>query len=211
MRRFDAILFDLGGVLVDLDWSATTRAFRSLVPADHGARADSVFADIFQHPALHTYERGEIPWRSFREQLTRDTGLQGSEEQFLAAWNSMIGAISRARVDRLEELKGSYRLGLLSNTNERHVDFVNAYLQTTHGISDLDSLFHVPLYSHRVGMRKPEARIYHCAAEALGVVPNRILFIDDMKVNADAATAAGLHGYHLDLAKESVLDVLEKL
>jgi len=211
MQKFEAILFDLGGVLIDLDWEATTRAFRALVPDEHGARADAVLADIFQHPALHTYERGEIPWHSFRERLARDTGLAATEEQFLTAWNSMLGPVPRARIDRLGELKTRYRLGLLSNTNERHVDCVNAYLKDTHGVADLDSLVHVPLYSHLVGMRKPEARIYHHAAKELGIEPSRILFIDDMKVNADAATAAGLHGYHLDLQKESVLDVVERL
>ena len=211
MQRFDAVLFDLGGVLIDLDWAGTTTAFRALVPAESRARADRVFAEIFQYPALHRYERGEIAWDEFRQQLASDTGLIANETDFLAAWNQMIGDFPRQRIERLAELKQRYRLGLLSNTNERHVDCVNGYLREKHAIQSLDSLFHVPLYSHLVGMRKPEPRIYRHAAQALGVDPERILFIDDVEGNAGAATAAGLHGYHLDLERETLFEVLQGL
>ncbi|MFM1848133.1 MAG: hypothetical protein RL417_1607, partial [Pseudomonadota bacterium] len=187
MRKLEAILFDLGGVIIDLDWSRTTRAFRSLVSDQSGAAADRVLGEIFQNSALHEYERGEIPWESFRARISAAAGIVASEERFLEAWNAMILDIPQERIDLLRDLKNSYRVGLLSNTNERHVTFVNSYLARSYGIGDIGSLFHVPLYSHLVGMRKPEPRIYHHAAAALGVAPERILFIDDVKMNADAA------------------------
>jgi putative hydrolase of the HAD superfamily len=136
--------------------------------------------------------------------------MEAGEAEFLAAWNEMLLEIPRERLVRMEELKGRYRLGILSNTNERHIDAVNGYLKQRHGIDNLDTLVHTPLYSHLVRMRKPEPRVYAHAVAALGVVPERILFIDDNRDNAAAATAAGLVGYYLDLERETVLDVLQR-
>jgi len=207
-ERFEAILFDLGGVIVDLDWSRTNRAFRRLVAPSEAGRADQALEAIFTNRALHEYERGEISWDTFRTRLAADIGMQASEEDFLAAWNEMLLEIPRERIARMEELKGRYQLGFLSNTNERHIDYVNRYLQRSHGVDTLDTLVHKPLYSHLIRMRKPEPRVYAHAVAALGVAPERILFIDDNRDNAAAASAAGLVGYHLDLERETVLDVL---
>lgn len=210
LKEVEAILFDLGGVIVDLDWSRTNRAFRRLVPPSEASRADRALEAIFTNQALHEYERGEISWDTFRTRLATDVGIEASEDQFLAAWNEMLLEIPRERIVRMEELKNRYRLGILSNTNERHIDSVNGYLKRSHGIETIDSLVHTPLYSHLVRMRKPEPRVYAHAVAALGVPPERILFIDDNSDNAAAASAAGLVGYHLDLERETVLDVLKR-
>jgi putative hydrolase of the HAD superfamily len=83
-------------------------------------------------------------------------------------------------------------VGILSNTNEIHIEAVYAQLQTQHGMDNFDTLFDWVFYSHEMGLAKPNQDIYQQLLLELGTTANRVLFFDDLKANVHGASSVGI-------------------
>jgi putative hydrolase of the HAD superfamily len=122
---------------------------------------------------------------------------QMTDEEIDLAWTAMILDIPADRVKYLKELKKSYRLFLLSNTNEIHRIKFHRSFREDFGYSFYD-LFEHSFYSHKMGIRKPNPQIYVQALKEANLNPEETLFIDDMVENIEAAKTTGMNVLHIE-------------
>lgn len=185
------IIFDLGGVLIDLDTQRTVDAFRQL-----SINPDINWNDVLAHPHLLDYEQGFITDSQFREGVREYLSVSASDSLIDDAWNAMILEFPEDRFSLLESLAQSFDILLLSNTNEIHLRHVNEKVRR-HGYEKLDELFTAAYYSQRLKLRKPNVEIYHEVISRSNLNPSATIFIDDNPHNIQGAMEAGLQAYHL--------------
>jgi glucose-1-phosphatase len=185
------IIFDFGGVLIDLDTSRTAVALEAMtkIPA----------AEIYpRHKELFdNYEKGETITENFMWNIQNlcDKVPQGFE--IIQAWNAMIVGWNPAKLVFLEEVKKKYNTYLLSNTNELHIDYVRRDLVRNYKIDDFEErFFNKAYYSYEIKMRKPDLEIYSYVIQDAKINPSESLFIDDNLDNVLAAREVGLFSYH---------------
>ncbi|GAB2539696.1 HAD family hydrolase [Rufibacter soli] len=187
------IIFDLGGVIINIDYAKSTDALRTFAPAD--TTVD--FSQKAQSELFDLYERGDISSQDFREGLRKEYGITATDAQIDEAWNAMLLDIPAERIELLRALSKHYRLFLLSNTNAIHMLAFNEIMATSFHIPSLDSLFEKAYYSHLVGKRKPDAAVFEHILEENGLHREETLFIDDSIQHIVGAKEVGLQTIHL--------------
>jgi putative hydrolase of the HAD superfamily len=208
LSRWDAIVFDLGGVLLELDYERTSAAFEQLA----GRRLPGLYSKTEQNDLFDRFERGQLDAASFRAELRRvlwrDTGESvgtpagsPSDAALDAAWNALLGGVPAQNVELLLRLRGTHRVYLLSNTNAIHIEAFFHRFEREHGARYglWSELFHRDYYSHRIGHRKPDAAIFQHVLREEGLTPERTLFIDDNWHNVLGAREVGLDAAWLDV------------
>ncbi len=197
----DAVVFDLGGVLLDLDFSRTIDALGALFEGD----ASRLYTQLSQVALFDQFERGEIEAAAFRRGLAHLFGRgDGVDERHVddqrvdAAWNALLGDIPEAKLSLLASLRTRTRVFLLSNTNSIHIDQFLLDYAARHAtrFGPWSELFETDYYSHLMGLRKPEASIFEFVLRTHGLAPSRTLFIDDNVHNVEAAAALGMPTRH---------------
>lgn len=190
LGRWDAILFDLGGVLLNLDYSATTTALCRLAGRD----LPDFYSKTRQATLFDRFERGEVTVTEFREELRRLLGTRSDDDALDAAWNALLLDVPAAHVELVLRLRATHRVYLLSNTNELHIADFLARFEREHGATygAWSDLFHRDFYSHQLGLRKPDVAIFAHVLEREGLEPRRTLFVDDNWNNVQGARDAGL-------------------
>lgn len=203
-KDFPNIIFDLGGVILNLDYSRTISAFVQLGINDF----DASYSQLVQTGLFDDYERGEISSQDFRDGIREVFRVNRTDAEIDSAWNAMLLDLPSERLHLLQQLHASKRIVLLSNTNEIHIRQFNGALKAKYGLSDLSSYFLRLYYSYEVGMRKPEERIFEHVLRDQGFEPSETLFIDDSPQHIEGARRVGLHAYHLQADKgETILDL----
>ncbi|MBL0256474.1 MAG: hypothetical protein IPQ03_02695 [Bacteroidetes bacterium] len=142
MDDITSIIFDLGGVILDIDYKRTESAFQELGIPDFAElysqlRQDSLFDDL---------EMGLIDPQSFRERIRSFSRIPISDPQIDQAWNAILIGLPKENVDYLSSLKGKYRLFMLSNTNEIHEQAYRQLIQNHFGEYIFDSLFEKSIF-----------------------------------------------------------------
>lgn len=187
MKKIDALLFDLGGVLIDVDYHKTIDAFAQL-----GVQNPSDLYNQFgQNQLFDQYEKGEVSSKFFLEQLKTLTKIDTIESDIVIAWNAMIGDFPTKKLDFIAELSQHNPCFLLSNTNEIHLKKAIENLQKT-AFKNIDDLFIKCYYSHIIGKRKPEVETFKWVVNQMGMEANKVLFIDDSPQHIEGAKKAGL-------------------
>ncbi|MCA6074890.1 HAD family hydrolase [Fulvivirga sedimenti] len=185
------IIFDLGGVLINLDMPRTFKAFQELAP-----QSEVNWKEMLHHPIPLRYEQGFISDAEFRDGLREILKANVSDEQIDWAWNQMILDFPEDRFPLLEELAEKYVVLLLSNTNDIHLRYVHSKVQEM-GYEELDQFFTKAHYSHRMGLRKPDQAIYQAVLAEHDIRGAQALFIDDNPFNIRAAGEMGIQTHHL--------------
>lgn len=207
MHTVDTLILDLGGVLIDVDYAATARAFHQQgVPDFERSYSKARQTDIFDR-----FETGELAPAGFRQAVRGLLGVDLPDDAIDACWNAMLGTIPPERIALVEQLKEHYRVLLLSNTNAIHVPAFEAIIHRDLGIADFKALFHGAYYSCDMGMRKPDEAIFHHVVHRHEADPTRTLFIDDSIQHVEGARRAGLQAEHLELEHEDVGSLLRRL
>jgi putative hydrolase of the HAD superfamily len=206
-KTIDTLLLDLGGVLIDVDYHRTARAFHVLGFDDF----EGQFSKAKQTPLFDRFEMGAISPAEFRDGVRALFRPDLTDREIDACWNAMLGSIPPARIELLKALGERYRLLLLSNTNAIHVPAFHAIIAQENGIPDFKELFEGAYYSCAIGLRKPDVEAFHFALAKHGASPERTLFIDDSIQHVVGARTAGLRAEHLELAHEDVLGMVERL
>jgi len=193
----DALLFDFGGVIVDIDFGRAVAVW-----AQQSHVSPRVLAPRFafdDHYEAH--ERGEIDGDQYFASLRDSLGVTLSDEQFLAGWNAIFLDPLPGIESLLPALAPVLPLYLFSNTNPMH----RAYWTTRYRelLKPLSGVF----CSCDLGMRKPTPEAFLRVAGLIGLPPARIAFFDDLAANVQGARTAGLAGFHVS----STADVLETL
>jgi len=188
------IIFDLGGVLLNIDYNLTEQAFRAAGIENFGA----LYSRLRQTPLFDDLETGKTDRGSFVKALQDAAGRRISEEQVIAAWNAMLLDFPLRRLQLLQQLRLHYDLFLLSNTNEIHEEAFNNILMKAHGFPHIGLFFDKAYLSHRVGLRTPMPEIFQRVMEENGLQPDRTLFIDDSPQHIEGAKAMGIQTIFLE-------------
>ncbi len=194
------IIFDLGGVLINIDYKATENAFKNA-----GIRNfDELFSQAKQTRLFDNLERGLVDEVTFKDGLRLLSNVNLSDKAIDDAWNAMLLNFPKHRVDLLQKVRNNYKTFLLSNTNELHIPAFENLIEKEYGIADFSSLFDKLYYSCRVRMRKPDKEIFELVIQENNLNPQETLFIDDSIQHVQGAQNVGLNAVHLHQ-----IDVLE--
>lgn len=189
------IIFDFGDVFLNLDKAATQQKLREF--------NISVSEEILEHNK--TYEKGLLSSRDFIDgYLSSFSGL--TEITFTDSWNAILIDFPKHRLDFIKKLseEKKYKLILLSNTNDIHIEWVKQNIVFFEEFKDYFDAFYL---SHELNMRKPEPIIYKYVLQDHRLEPEETLFIDDTKENSDAAAALGFQTWNIDPDREDVVDL----
>lgn len=186
------ILFDLGGVILDIDVQATLKHFYELdFPAELLQYPNNMTSDLF-----FRYETGKIGTVEFRDEVRKITGLEVSDEDLDKAWNAMLVRIPRERPRLIDQLKERYNLLMLSNTSPLHVPvFEQMYLEAAG--SPMQDAFNKIYYSFEIGRHKPDPEAWEHVIDDAGIVPGETLFLDDNIHNIMASKELGFQAIHI--------------
>lgn len=184
----DFLIFDLGNVIIDLDYNRAFNLIKSLVPPSHHAKVETFYLTDF-HKA---YEKGEIDSPTFRNEVRSYFGQSWDERKVDELWNSILGKIPKKRLELVSKLKENYQLAVLSNTNAIHIDAVYHMLKEDHQMDRFEPLFDRIFYSHEMGLAKPSAEIYERMLSELGTSADRVIFFDDLEANVLGAASVGI-------------------
>lgn len=195
------IIFDLGGVILNIDLRKTQDAFTSLGVKN----IEEVFRMGHVESFFKSYEVGAIDDTQFIESIQKMAGIQVAPKIVVEAWNALLLDFPPERIKFIKGLKNKYRLFLLSNTSAlHHVRFHEMFKQEFGG--SLDDLFDKAYYSHLIRIHKPETAAYKLIVDENGLTADETLFIDDSAANVEGAERAGLKGLHLANGK-TILDL----
>lgn len=201
LKDYRAIIFDLGGVILNIDYNLTSKAFRDLGFDDF----DEVYSQARQSDVFDLFETGQISAGEFRD-FIRSFKKCLSDDQINNAWNTMLLDLPKERIELLKNLRKELPIYLLSNTNEIHIKAFLKIVADTFGDANLfDSIFVNHYYSSEIGFRKPEANCFEYVIHENGLEPSKTLFIDDSIQHIHGAEQVGLKAYHLK--NETIIDL----
>lgn len=199
------IVFDLGRVLLNIAPENTIDRFKELGFNE----VEKKHTFLKQSGVFEKLEKGQISPSAFAGEIRNLLAQKCSDQQIVEAWKAMILEIPEKNIRLLRKLKPAYRLFLLSNTNQIHIEKVNSDLQSEYGIDTLDELFEKAYYSHDLAMSKPDPEIYRKVLALANLKPAETLFIDDRQENTRAAQKLGIQS-HLLLPDEVLEQVLRQ-
>lgn len=188
------LIFDLGGVILDLSVDHTLEYFSRLSNLPK-ARVHEIY---YSAPGFLQYEKGQISDAAFRD-FVRDTYSITAEDSAIDdCWNAMLRGIPPVKLELLLRLQNEFRVFLLSNTNAIHLEHINNNMLPKNGENrTLDHYFHRAYYSHRMQKRKPDADIFEQVLEENNLVPEQTLFLDDYDINIQGAKTLGIRTVHV--------------
>ncbi|MCS6822525.1 MAG: HAD family phosphatase [Microscillaceae bacterium] len=193
MQQAQALIFDLGNVLIDTDFNLTIKAFEALNPQKSAWLKENIY-----HASLFLdYEKGLIDDKTFRNGLQNILEIAVPDEQLDYAWNALLLNFSPERIEILQALRPRYKLFLLSNTNAIHIKKVNEILAQNFQIEKLDFLFDKVYYSFEMHKRKPEPAIFEQILQEQNLSPNKVVFFDDSLDNVRAAECIGIESVQI--------------
>jgi glucose-1-phosphatase len=203
LTNIDTIIFDLGGVILDISPKETERRFEELgITVTH-----EMFHITPEKNPFTQLEQGTISHEQFYNGVRENFKTDLSDEEIRYAWDGMLHNWTPERIDLILELKKEYKILLLSNTNGIHYETYTTSFQEQFG-SPFEDLFHECYVSHEMGCRKPNLDIYEQLIKKSGITPECALFIDDTFLNIEGCEAAGIRGYHLTDG-EDIRDILK--
>ncbi|MHB0756661.1 HAD family hydrolase [Polaribacter sp. M15] len=194
------IIFDFGDIFINLDKQGTYKAM-----ADLGvSKITEEMITVYQN-----YEKGLMTTNAFIQFFHEKFRIP--TDKLITAWNAVLLDFPRERLDFLKKLAASkkYRLFLLSNTNDLHIQWVQNSLGDNF-FGDFKNCFEQFYLSHEINFRKPDADIYKFVLNQNNLIANETLFVDDLKENTDAAATLGIHTWNLTPRIDDVTELFTK-
>lgn len=190
MAEIRNIIFDLGGVLLDLDFDKTVKAFTEMGFTPEMYQLDQEHSHYFLK-----FETGKIKPAGFKNGIRELLDKKDLSDDILDnAWNAMILGFQLEKIELLKELAKAYRIFLLSNTNVQHEKIYSKMLKDVSGL-EMKDLFEKHYYSHEVGLAKPDPAIFQLVLNENNLKPEETLYIDDFQQHIDAAQKLGMQGF----------------
>jgi len=188
------IIFDLGGLLIKIDYNKSVEAFRKLGMQNF----DVIYSKMQQSTLFDLLETGKISEADFIHELKQHLPSEITEQQILDAWNSMLLHWSVENLNLVKELKKKYNLFLFSNTNSIHQAAFFKLLEQEIGEKDLSDYFVKTYYSHEFGMRKPNEASFKQIIDNHQLNSDETLFLDDSEQHIVGARKAGIQAIHIE-------------
>lgn len=202
MKKVHNIIFDLGGIFINLDFQKTTQAFQQLGIQNF----QQFFSQNHSNDLFIALETGKITPNEFFESLRKTTGINADNQTITDAWNAMLLNFPPERIEWLNKINKQYPVYLFSNTNIIHYNCFMQLFQRDVGMQNFNEQFLKAYYSHEMGMRKPDADGFEYILQQNNLKPEETLFIDDTVANINTAKALGFQTIHLT-APQTVLDL----
>lgn len=188
MQNIKAIIFDFGGVILNIDYNKTSKAF-----ADLGVKNfEEMYSQKNANPLFHDLEEGKINEEEFYNAFRTSSQLKLTDQQIKKAWNAILLRYREEALQTLTTIKNKYRLYLLSNTNSIHHKEFNKIFKDQIGSGSINDYFDKAYYSHEIKLRKPGKDAYQYVLKENNLLPSETLFIDDSIQNIEAAESLGL-------------------
>jgi putative hydrolase of the HAD superfamily len=177
---FDLLVFDLGGVLVENAGADRIRAWLPTAPAP-----EEIWRAWLTSPTVRAFESGNLAATQFAAAVIAELSLPVSPAEFLTDFAGWITQLYPGVLALLQHLSQSYRLAILSNTNDIH-------WQRCYHDMQLATVFDYHFPSHQTGRLKPDQEAFEHVIDSTRCAPARILFLDDNQLNVDNAAATGM-------------------
>ena len=193
LKGIKNIIFDLGGVILDLDFDASIKAFHAL-----GLNQDILDGKLaYSDPIFYALQTGAVSPDIFRIRIREllENPL-ATDEQIDNAWSAMLKGIPVSRISTIGKLREKYRVFMFSNTNIIHIDRLEKEFMVKNGFS-FTSVFDGVYYSQDIHDSKPAVSSFIKVIEMAGVDPAETLFVDDLEENLKGAASAGLRTFWL--------------
>jgi len=175
MQQIKNIIFDLGGIFLNLNYQLTEDAFvKAGIENFH-----ELFTQHHVNPLFHLLETGKISEADFYNSFRKETGKDITDETIKNAWNAMLLSFPKERIDWLKAINKKYRTFLFSNTNQIHYNAFMQIIEESFDGLDFNSLFMKAYYSHHMGLRKPDKEAFEFILNEQNIIAAETLFIDD--------------------------------
>ncbi len=182
--KIEALLFDLGKVLIDFNFETGVQALHSCCSISR----DRLEEVLWDEHWIRRYERGEISTDEFHAYLCASAKLNIGMPAFRDIWSSVFLPDMIVSEKLLAALKRRYPLILVSNTNEAHAEFIKSRYRVF-------EYFDHHILSYEVGSLKPDSHIFQCAIKASGLPPQALFFTDDREENIETAKRLGIQAH----------------
>jgi glucose-1-phosphatase len=182
MKKIEAVIFDLGRVIVEIDFSRSLfRLFR-----DFEQPSESIFQQLMTDDLIQRYNTGQIQPQEFYQAVKQKFNLDIDFAEFKDLWCNIFSPMPGME-ELIRELEGKVKLGLFSNTDPLHYQHIC-------DITPIMEIFDRPTLSYEIGMQKPAGESYQIAARNVDTAAEKCLYIDDLLENVEAAQQAGMQG-----------------
>lgn len=191
------IIFDFGDIFINLDKPATAREMMKYGFTEITPELDSLFKK---------YEMGLVSTEAFLNH-TSQLFPKATRQQLIDAWNAILLDFPVNRLEFLESLaaESNYRLFLLSNTNELHID--NERQKMGDNFKRFERAFERFYLSYEMGKRKPNIDIFQQVLDENHLIAEETFFVDDTKENTDAADSLGIKTWNLNVGQEDIIQL----
>ena len=204
MNNIDTLIFDFGGVIINLDYSKPVSEFKKLGIID----SKKLYSKKEQTKLFDRLECGQISNENFLNEIRKKSNTNDLE-LIKKAWNSILLNIPEERVHLLKKLSSKYKIFLLSNTNSIHLkEIISSYGEKKW--KNFISIFNDVYFSNQIGMRKPNEDIFFYIMKKNKLDVSKTLFIDDSPQHIKTAKKIGFKTYHLTDKEDIISLFLEK-
>ncbi len=191
-KNVRAVILDLGGVILNIDYQLTIDAFHAL-----GFKSfEEQYSKLQQSGLFDKLETGRISQFEFITAIQEHVP-EVTADQIIHAWNALLLDFPEGRIDTIEQIARRWPTFLLSNTNEIHYEAFNQTFQSQTGRTDIKPLFQKAYLSNEIGMRKPDAEAFEIILQENDLEAKHVLFVDDSPQHVEGAKKLGIQGYHL--------------
>jgi len=196
LSSIEVILFDLGNVILPFTHYQIAEKLSQFSQRKEFQDPQRIFSYLFdfEKGAVNGYEVGKVSSIQFFKSLKKYLHLSLSFKKFIPIWNDIFTE-DQGVSEIIRSLKGKKKLGLISNTNPLHFDYILSKFPVIR-------IFDKWILSHEVGFKKPDVHIFQKAMEWASVEPGKILLIDDMKKHVDVAVSLAMQGIHFISAQQ---------
>ena len=204
MNNIDTLIFDFGGVIINLDYSKPVNEFKKLGILD----SKKLYSKKEQTKLFDSLECGQISDENFLNEIRKKSNTNDLE-LIKKAWNSILLNIPKGRVHLLKKLSSKYKIFLLSNTNSIHLkEIISSYGEKKW--KNFISIFNEVYFSNQIGMRKPNEDVFFYIIKKNKLDVSKTLFIDDSPQHIKTAKKIGFETYHLTNSEDIISLFLEK-
>lgn len=191
MKNIKAIIFDLGGVILNINYRLTISAFEKLGVKN----ADLFYSKKVQNPIFDKLEIGAITPTYFLAALQKYC-TNTNQSEIVKAWNAMLLDLPESRLNHIQKLNKNYKIFLLSNTNEIHINAIRKKIGEKRWLR-FSSLFTKMYLSYEIGFRKPNKEAFQIILNENKLKANEVFFIDDSPQHIKTAKSLGIQSHYL--------------
>lgn len=191
--KIETVIFDLGGVLFDIDYNRTASAFKKLGMQNF----DAAYSQAAQNLLFDEFEKGNLSNNDFRNYIRQNITNNLTDDEIDNAWNAMLIGMSAENFETINKIKQHFPICLLSNTNGIHLPKVFEMIEKKTPDHSLQQSFNHCYFSNQLHLRKPDAEVFEYVLQQNNLKAEKTFFIDDSIQHVEGAMNVGLQAFHL--------------